>query len=46
MAAIGEGWADGAWVQASWVTGAWKEVGAIVADFNARIFNIRLASRR
>ena len=25
MAAIGAGWADGAWIEASWVVGAWAD---------------------
>ena len=28
MAAIGDGWVDGAWVEAGWTTGAWL-VGAV-----------------
>ena len=29
MAAIGDGWVDGAWIEASWVDGAWfKAAGA------------------
>lgn len=32
MAAIGEGWATDAWVQAGWVTGAWATV-AVVLQF-------------
>ena len=28
MAAIGPGWATGAWIQASWATGAWAAVVA------------------
>lgn len=27
--AIGEGWVNGAWVDAGWVTGAWAQAGVI-----------------
>ena len=27
---IGEGWADGAWVDAGWATGAWVDAEGIV----------------
>ena len=30
MASIGDGWEDGAWIQASWITGAWAAVIAVV----------------
>ena len=29
MAAIGEGWVDGAWIEASWITGAWALVVSV-----------------
>lgn len=31
MAAIGDGWKDGAWVQESWVIGAWFKAGVSAA---------------
>ena len=30
MAAIGQGWADGAWVEAGWADGAWSEPASVV----------------
>lgn len=33
MAAIGDGWADGAWIEASWISGAWAAVAAAVGEW-------------
>ena len=30
MAAIGDGWQDGAWVEAGWISGAWASGAAAV----------------
>ena len=41
MAAIGDGWEDGAWIQASWITGAWATVIAAVTAFFIPTFRPR-----
>ncbi len=32
MAAIGDGWEDGAWIEAGWITGAWQVGAAAVVS--------------
>jgi len=31
MAAIGDGWVDGAWVETGWVVGAWATLASVLA---------------